>query len=377
MRAEHIKEILDDLGGGRYRRAGTHIMSVCPMSPWDHKSGREKMPSFGVLLSDGSPTPCHCFNSGCSATGTLHGLIEKVGLKFMGEAREGWDAKRINELQLYMLEMEEEELDDEDRIELPRLPIEESLMAGLGTGSGYWRERGVDEKTMREWKLFEQGGRAIMPIMDRYGDVVGMQGRLLPDFEEDDFQFDIEAGRVPQANKYRTWPPRFEREKYVAGEHLAPGTETVDFLIVGESPADAILLNAWMKEWWSDGRFDLFPYGEDTQGFLAVATMGADWSAKQVQKVLNMLSARGEIALGFDRDKGGIAATLKWSRQHWRQFSRMSLVQWKGNDPSDRGEEEAPIALVQEWAAEALLARKSWLERQLEKKLGRHLTRRA
>lgn len=369
MRIEHIEEILDDLGGGAYRRSGTHLMSVCPMSPWSHGSGRERRAeSFGVLISEESPTPCHCFNADCPATGTLYQLIEKVGQKKMADGEEGWDARRILELQMYMLEMEEEELGDEDRVQVEVLPIPDPLMEALGSGSAFWRGRGVDEKTMREWMLFEQGGRAFIPILDRFGDVVGMQGRLMPDFEEDEFSFDLEAGVVPQANKYRTFPPRFQRANYVAGEHLCPSSKSVDLLVVVEGIADAPLLNAWLREWWEDGRHEVFPYGSETQGFLAVATMGADWSEPQVQKILDMLSSRGELVLGFDRDKGGIGGTMKFTRLHWKRFPSLSIVDWRRTDPSNNPGDE-PVALVQEDAFQDLSQRKSWLLRSLEKKL--------
>jgi hypothetical protein len=367
MKAESIQYILDELGGGKYRRSGDHLMSVCPLSPWTHNSGREKTPSFGVKVQEGI-APCNCFTAGCDASGTLFELIEKVGRRKVKDGE--WTQDKVGSLMIYALDAESEIVDD-FTLDLPKLPIEQSLLDALGTGSAYWRERGVDETTMREWRLFEAGKRAFIPVIDPMGEVIAMQGRLLPDEDEDSFDFDRENGRSAQSNKYRTFPPRFDRERHFAGEHLIRPGQFVDMLIVVEGIGDAPLLNAWLKAWWAEERYELFPFGADTQGFLAVSTMGAKYSPPHVQKMVNSLSARGELVIGFDKDEGGIVGGVKLSRDTWRRVPQLSLVTWERNDPSDRGTPPASMDTVREDAYTAIRGRTCWLDKELGKVLTR------
>lgn len=369
MKAETIQYILDELGGGNYRRSGDHIMSICPLSPWTHASGREKTASFGVKVQEGI-APCNCFTAGCEASGTLFELISKVGRRKV-EDRE-WTQDKVGSLILYALDAESEIVDDFE-LKLEKLPIEQDLLDALGTGSDYWSGRGVDEKTMTEWRLFEQGKRAFIPIIDGSGEVVAMQGRLLPDELIDDFRFDDEAGRPGQVNKYRTFPPRFEKSEHLVGEHLVRAGKAVDMLVVVEGIGDAPLMNAWLREWWEAGRYEVFPYGADTQGFLAVSTLGAEFSKKQVNKMVSALSARGELVIGYDKDEGGIVQARRLAEGDpgkgtvgiWKRVPQVSEVTWKRKDPSDQGEPKVSMETVKQDAFEALVERKNWLEKKL------------
>lgn len=369
MKAETITHILDELGGGNYRRSGDHIQSICPLSPWSHSSGKERVPSFGVKVQEGI-APCNCFTAGCDASGTLFDLISKVGRNKVKDRE--WSQDKVGSLILYALDAESEIVDDFEMV-LEKLPIEADLIAALGGGSAYWRDRGVDERTMQEWRMFELGGRAFVPIIDHMGDVVAMQGRLLPDEIIDAFKFDEEAGRTGQVNKYRTFPPRFEKSEILVGEHLVRSGKVVDMLLVVEGIGDAPLLNAWLKEWWEQGRYEVFTHGADTKGFLAVSTMGAEFSQKQANKMVSSLSRRGELVIGYDKDEGGIVQGRRLAEGNptkgtagvWKRVPLLTETTWTRKDPSDQGDPKVSMDVVKEDAFEALYARKHWLDKKL------------
>ena len=368
MRVEDIQYVLDELGGGNYRRSGDHLMSSCPLAPWTHDSGQDRNPSFGVLVTEGI-APCNCFHPGCfpfdGQSGTLLNLVKEVGRRMV---RDGlMEQEKLDDLIAFVLLAEDEEVEDDWGKNVEVLPIPPEIMEALGTGSPYWRSRGVTEEAERAWRLGEAGGRALIPFMNRMGEVIAVQGRLLPSESRDDYAFDRLSGRRGHAEKYRSWPVGFDRENHLAGEHLLK--KPVDFLVVVESPNDALLLNSWMQEWWEAGKYDVFPYGQATDGFAAVSTMGGEVAKGQVQKLVEGVSPDGELAIGFDNDNAGRLGTKKLTDALKRRLPLVTVVRWQRKDPSDRGDPSDPISLDQlkDEAYRALAARQDWFSLALSK----------
>lgn len=372
MRVEDIRYVLDELGGGNYKRSGDHLMSSCPLAPWTHSTGRDRNPSFGVLVTEGI-APCNCFYPGCfprnGRSGTLLNLVKEVGTRLVSEG--AMTREKLDDLIAFVMLAEDEEVEDDWGKDVEVLPIPPEILNALGTGSPYWRSRGVSEEAEREWRLGEAGGRALIPFMNGLGEIVAVQGRLVEGRSADDYAFDRLAGRKGHGEKYRTWPVGFAREHHLAGEHLL--TKPVDLLLVVESPNDALLLNAWMREWWQEGRFEPFPYGQATDGFAAVSTMGGEVSKAQVDKLVASVSADGELAIGFDGDNPGRLGTQKLVEAVKRRLPLVTVVSWGRKDPSDRGDPSQPLSLDQlkNEVYRALSQRRDWFTLELERKFRR------
>ena len=52
------------------------VMARCPLAPWTHAKGYDKLPSFGVSINDKGKSGYNCF--GCKHKGTLAGLAYKM-----------------------------------------------------------------------------------------------------------------------------------------------------------------------------------------------------------------------------------------------------------------------------------------------------------
>ena len=359
MRVDDIQYVLDELGSGNYRRSGDHLMASCPLAPWTH-SGVDKNPSFGVLVTQGMAA-CNCFNPTCfpfkEGQGTLLNLVREVGRRKKEEG--AWTDEEVNELISFILLTEDEDVDHDWGQEVEVMPLPPELLELLGHGSPYWRQRGVSEDTAREWRLGEGGNRALIPVMDKSGDIVAVQGRLVDSDHPDDYSFDKLSGVKPHAEKYRTWPVGFKRERHLAGEHLV--ARPVEFLLVVESPPDAVLANDWLKN--PPSFIDL----PDTRA--AVATLGGKVAADQKQLLVESLAPGGELVLGFDTDNAGRHAALKTIDSLKRRLPSISVVEWKRKDPSDRGTKPVSMDALKGEFFRALAEREDWFTRELRKTL--------
>jgi hypothetical protein len=359
MKAEDVMYVLDALGGdGVYKRSGDHIMAKCVHAPWGHDSGTDSGRKLGVLVQQGVAL-VNCFRPGCFK-GTLLDLVSTVGGKRVGLGE--MTADELSNLQAFVLMAEEEEVDG-DFLKKTVQPIPTEVLAALGQGSPYWRSRGADAKAEGLWKMGEAGGRALFGILDQKGTVVGVQGRLMSGYEADDFPFDRSHDRDLNKANYRTWPVGFDREKYLAGEHLARGS--VDFLIIVESPFDAILLNQWLE----DLPKSALPFDDATNGVLAVATMGGNVAVQQLQRMIELVSTEGEIAVAMDNDHAGRLAERQVIDQIRLRCPRISTVKWKRKDPSDSDGGKLAPAVVKKDALDAIAVRTDWLVERMKKLL--------
>jgi len=326
MNADSIVYVLEELGSPRVKNLGKNVQASCPLAPWNHGSGSDASMKLGVLVTQGM-SPANCFYPGCFH-GTLLELVDAVATKKITDGDWELGGDEVSNLKAFvMLAEETDEVDlSGGRGAAVVEPIPQDVLALVGGGSPYWTERGVGLVTADLWKLGEGKGRAFIPLIDRQGQVVAVKGRLLPGEEYDEMPG---TGKARSA-KYRLFPASFPSGDYLVGEHLL--TKPVDFLVVVESEADAILLN----EWFLDPAFrDAFPFGQATDGALAVSTAGGEFTARQVQKMVEALTAQGEVAVGMDADHAGRLATRKLVDALRKRVPRVSEIEWERKDPSD------------------------------------------
>lgn len=359
MRVDDIVYVLDELGSGNYRRSGDHLMGSCPLAPWTH-AGQDKNPSFGVLVSDGLAA-CNCFNPMCfpfkEGQGTLFNLVREVGRR---RKKDGdWDDEEIDELLSFILLTEDEDVDDDWGRSMKVMPLPPEILDLLGEGSPYWRARGISEAVEREWRLGEGGNRALIPIMDKMGEIIAVQGRTVNEKKPDSYSFDKLVGVKPHGEKYRTWPVGFKREEHLAGQHLLK--KTVDFLLVLESPADALVTNEWLR--------DPPAFSDLPDRCVAVSTLGGKVADQQLQLLVEAVAPGGELVLGFDNDNAGRYAALKTVKAVKRRMPNISIVEWKRKDPTDRGSKPVELDVLKREFFRALSEREDWFTRELQKAL--------
>jgi hypothetical protein len=349
MTPDAIMYVMEKLGGdGDYRRSGDHIMCNCPMSPWTHDH-EDRTRKLGVLVQQGR-APLNCFYPGCEGyTKTLYGITEAV----MGRKVHDGQAtlEDMGELLAFIMLAEEDDVPDAFFLGgKPSGEMPKEILDCLGTGSPYWRSRGVSPAAEALWQVGEVGGRAWIPLIDRKGEVVGAQGRLLPGHANDAMSYD----HVAHDEKYRTEPPRFQRETYLHGAHLVKGT--VDFLLVLESLGDPMQVTEWIAR-----HPEVLPFGEFTEGFAVISTIGTKVSKQQMQMIVELLSLSGELAIGFDTDNAGRLGTRQLVDAMRRRVRIITEVSWVRKDPTDDGDGEASLEQLELEAIGALKARQDWL----------------
>lgn len=359
MKVEDIAYVIEGLGGDpNGKRSGDHVMFNCPNAPYHHQSGDDNTRKFGVMVQEG-PAPCNCFYPGCFS-GTLLGLVTEVGGKRVGDGL--MTLEEVSDLKAFILMAEEEDVGEWETQKVKR-PIPPEVLSAVGQGSPYWRGRGINADTEKQYQLGETGGRALIPFVNAAGEVVAVQGRLLPGLKGDDFPFDRET----HDEKYRSWPVGFDRADFLFGESLLK--KPVDLLVVVESPNDAVTLQQWLQGEWDAGRFEVFPHDNLTDGFAVVATMGGKFSRYHVQAVVDGLSASGEVVLAMDTDHAGRLSQRQLGDALWRRIPNVSEVEWKGKDPTDDEGGKLDPALVRKNAMKALHTREDFLSNLLARSL--------
>lgn len=336
MTVDDITFVLDALGGGGYRKSGDHVMTNCPLSPWKHASGQDSTRKMGVRVTDG-PALVNCFYPDCYK-GTLLGLVTECGGLKIAAGEMTMD--EVSNLKAFVIMAEEDGETSTDFLHRPEKPIPDEVLALLGTGSQYWEDRGVSQTTQTMWRTGEAHGRALIPIIDRKGAVVGVQGRLLPDADEDSFPFDHHHFD----DKYRTWPVGFKREQHLAGEHLL--SKASELIIAVESPVDAMVLSEWLPD-----------LKLPVKNPVAVAFMGGSVNSSQLQLIVDALAEGGEVCVGMDTDPAGRLAQRQVVDALRRRVPIITEISWGGKDPTDGGKDKA---------LEAVSLRKAWLSQRLE-----------
>lgn len=317
-----VREILEALGvdtrGMKQGKGGKYVYILCPFHD-------DSDPSFSIRTDGGGSWQCF----GCSEHGPSMGRLIQRYEEMHGprpKAREIWDrdlepflkAKGIVrgaaggdegpgeqdplaqiEGMLAQAEWEEKRgLDDRLAFEYGVLPEDRYADYRRGTAPSYFLGRGLEPRTCDHWDLGDDPGakRALLPIRDFKGNLVGVQGRLyatdctcgLPfDRWADDPRAEkTKRGKVkrcPQCKALK--PPKylttldFEKSLFLFGEHMIDRSR--DSGIVVESPMSVL----WL---WQHG----YPN--------AVATMGSIPSRHQFKKLSSWFHDLWVLADGDD-----------------------------------------------------------------------------
>ena len=336
--------------------SGKYLYSLCPLHD-------DSDPSFSITLSSGGSWRCF----GCGARGkSLGRLIDEMeGKGSQTTAREIWerdlepwrkahDAERksqeekprgkvdLVEAELAKLDMERKEAKDS------RLKFEYSVMdeKEYRRHSGYFTyftsQRGLTERTCQYWDLGDDQSmrRALIPIRDFKGSLVGVQGRTYAENCRCGMPFDRWADD-PRAKKSKRGKVKYcpSCGEMRPVKYLTTKGFHKEFLLFGEHMADldnreAIIVESPMSVLW------LWQHGYPN----ALATMGMP-SQYQTRKMLAwfhriFLFADGDPKLSPNRPPAGI----QWARDIKAEVGRHVILRGHlcslGQDPADLAPEE-------------------------------------
>jgi len=358
MDKQTILDILAALGIDTHKAkvSGDHLQILCPLHD-------DSDPSFSVLLAAGGPWMCF----GCGSTGKHMGdLIREIeGVRGpQARARELWNKDRdaylrakgivkgqeqeqaplTPEQQLAALESSltalewKEARGRDDRLRYEYVPLPENDYRLHARPAPYFGRRGFTERTCEFWGLGDDQSmqRALIPIRDFQGTLVGVQGRSyainckcgLPfaEWSNHPRAKKNSAGKVklcPVCNqirpvKYLT-TAGFEKSLFLFGEHMLDRDNRTAIIV--ESPMSVL----WL---WQNG----YPN--------ALATMGSIPSDYQIRKILTWFHS---VFLFADGDPQTHPLMLP-AGERWRSHLSASMRRYlivrhstcpTGKDPAD------------------------------------------
>lgn len=248
MNKNHLVKFFEGLGAHRINTSGDQVHASCPFARWEHQGGIDKNPSFGAKASGSGSSPYNCFTCGASGQSMEQLLMQLED--YVEVPEEAWEFVRDHEKE----HIDPDDLTDQIKEEVSEDPesadvpvwSEAELDPYRGEVPNYFLERGFSLDVAKQFDLgFDQDNdRLVIPIRDRQGNLVGMQGRRIHEHQEPRY--------------YNYW--NFPRSEVLFGIHSVPND--VENLIVVEGPMDVMRLTEY--------------------GHHAVAILGSSPSRKQV-----------------------------------------------------------------------------------------------
>lgn len=173
------ENLLRKMGSRDFRSLGDKIRSTCPLAPWFHKDGKDKHPSFVLVVNGAYGAAYNC--SGCAKKGTvrqlLHTFAEQSGQSYRDLKRTlDSDAAtsalvNFNVAEIYRpkTQKKSKEFRIEDyaewRKQIPKYAI----------------ERGITMEQVRKYRLGYDANekRLFIPVFDDMGKMLGWAGRTI------------------------------------------------------------------------------------------------------------------------------------------------------------------------------------------------------
>ena len=350
MRAEHIEQVLREIGCSKIKNKGDEIECSCPLAPYGgHKHG-DKRPSFYVHIEVDDVSLAFC--QGCKFRGTLSWLLWELHKK------SGRDFQRlrmlVNEWDSVSAEKNAARLDAagghyatplttssnsngpghveggkdysdpllraDMKPPLPESAVEIMEKMQTWIDDEAWSyltgpERRLTPETITKWKIgwHPRQRRISVPQYDRIGRLVNLSGRYLPYWPE---EVPLSEGEKKAPKWMHTHG--FDRELYLFGEDWLNTTGHSGTVFVVEGAFDVIYL--------------------DQCGIPNVAGINGSYiNDTQVDKILKWFDF---VVILMDGDKPGIDAAEKIES---RLKGRIQLTSYRipdGRDPNQMTDNE-------------------------------------
>lgn len=186
MNTEQAQALIVALGGKVSSVSGTWVRSPCVLAPWNHKSGKDSNPSFGIACERGKPGRFHCFTCESGSLAKLMQIVEMGVLatpgKFKGDMQKAREIIEQEEVDLPVLPAYSE-FDHGEKKQFQEFPAYwlESFMP-LATNNraiDYWLHRGFSLSEALQWDIRydSEGDRLVFPYRDVFGRLAGARGR--------------------------------------------------------------------------------------------------------------------------------------------------------------------------------------------------------
>ena len=199
MKREHVIQLAELLGLKYGSTRGKNILIQCPLAPYSaaHAHSVDEKPSWSVLIDEEGPSVCNCF--GCGKKGSLLGFFARA-------TRDSTDFEaalafvREHEIKLSLRQTFDKAMRGRKKDEPQPFALSSFIRACATTTPDYVIERGITEQEVGAWMVgydpFDH--RAVFPLWDMSGAMVGAVGRAIDD--EDDapkyLNYEGQASRI-------------------------------------------------------------------------------------------------------------------------------------------------------------------------------------
>ncbi len=254
-----IIQLMETLQTSNIREYTEWVMCSCPFAFKTHENGQDRHPSFGISISDGLSV-YNCF--ACGAYGKLTTL--PLALKYSGHPKAEEAARFISKYEKFFVVGLEKKNRPDPKI-MPE--ISECMIKELVIPAKWGK---ITRDSIEKWELYVDIRRkcVVFALRDEFGRLVGLKRRYR------NKQFAMEA-------------PGLLKHGYWYGVNLI-NSRTI-YLVEGER--DAILLTQAYPE------------------VSAIASLGSNITAAQVEYVKKLYQKGHKIICFFDNDSAGRKAT--------------------------------------------------------------------
>lgn len=310
MKLERVQEVLGELGCEKIRpyKEGTKVGACCPLALYTHPSGIDRHPSFKVSVNPEGMSFSDCY--ACGHESSLVRLVERVNqykggtlTELLAKVRkeEDLDLGTLLDGMKWMYDWQDpkrgQKLEAIKQKALYPVHDEAALQEYVGKVPRYLLDsRKLTLDVCRQFKLGwdPKEKRAVFPVWDDKGKLVGMQGR------------GVEEGIDPKWRNYWNFP----KSKFVYGLHaIQPGQP----IIVMEGVIDALV---WVG------------YG--------IPNCVSVFGSKPTQTQMDLIRRKGlPVYMAYDGDEAGDSATRDTTEHLNGRVPLFQLAIPRGMDPDD------------------------------------------
>lgn len=315
-----IISLLSLLGENKIKTTGDWVNSSCPLASISHEGGKDRHPSFGILINTKGESLYRCFT--CSDAAPLSGLIHNLWLNKIRNWKQAMQMYGDTEVFKIAtvsngLSTKWDSIIEKEEEETIKIPVPDSVLYKfplLSTSIGFEAERcrdflsskrGIDKKTQDLFSLRYclKDRVIILPRIDGENKIWWLRARS----RISKLFFSVSSSYIQEKE---------EENKWGDSSHLF-GEQFLDFnspVIIVESETDVLRLH--------------------TLGVYNVVATGGNVQKAQIDRLYNNV-----ILLGFDADIPGLKNKIKATKL-LKGYSTLFSLDWSILGITDAGKIE-------------------------------------